>query len=389
MSRPCATRSAGSTATVSSPSRRTVVALALGATIGVCLVLGIVVLAVDLSRRRPRPPACSRASTTPPCPSIWARSRPRRGRLARLPGVRRARGRALSDRGLATIQVTVEADPRTDNRGPDRRRGPRRRDHDGRPGRLGDRGRGGPGAASSIAPTNGRCPPRGPQARVRGWRRLTPCVTRIPELSTDDALLRGGRLLGRRLLGRAGNTALRGLPVPRHRPLGPRHRIGDVHRLRFHGCRPHRSNTAAPRFRNCHFEYTRMWTAHSATRASSDRSSGTPASVRSPSRSRLHARLPRRDRPARRRPVGLQTAGGDRQSGPAHGDPARGRPPRPPARATSVSTTADLEGAASIPRCGRRRSSRCPHRMNQAVSYAAAPRTARRRLTEPAGTNSG
>ncbi len=34
--------------------------------------------------------------------------------LARLPGVRRARGRALSDRGLATIQVTVEADPRTD-----------------------------------------------------------------------------------------------------------------------------------------------------------------------------------------------------------------------------------------------------------------------------------
>lgn len=88
---------------------------ALGATIGVCLVLGIVVLAVDLSRRRAAPTGMLETATdTPVSIDLGPIATGVAAELARLPGVRRARGRALSDRGLATIQVTVEADPRTD-----------------------------------------------------------------------------------------------------------------------------------------------------------------------------------------------------------------------------------------------------------------------------------
>ncbi|NKR98223.1 hypothetical protein GS473_16080 [Rhodococcus hoagii] len=88
---------------------------ALGATIGVCLVLGIVVLAVDLSRRRAAPTGMLESVTdTPVSIDLGPIATGVAAELARLTGVRRARGRALSDRGLATIQVTVEADPRTD-----------------------------------------------------------------------------------------------------------------------------------------------------------------------------------------------------------------------------------------------------------------------------------
>jgi len=88
---------------------------ALGATVGVCLVLGIVVLVVDLSRRRAAPTGMLATVTdTPVSIDLAPIATGVAAELARHTGVRRARGRALSDRGLATIQITVEADPRTD-----------------------------------------------------------------------------------------------------------------------------------------------------------------------------------------------------------------------------------------------------------------------------------
>lgn len=88
---------------------------ALGATIGVCLVLGVVVLVVDLSRRRAAPTGMLEASTdTAVSIDLGPIAQGVAAEMSRLPGVRRARGRALSDRGLATVQVTLEADPHTD-----------------------------------------------------------------------------------------------------------------------------------------------------------------------------------------------------------------------------------------------------------------------------------
>ncbi|PTR31365.1 hypothetical protein C8K36_101396 [Rhodococcus sp. OK519] len=88
---------------------------ALGATIGVCVVLGVVVLAVDLSRRRTAPTGMLEASTdTAVSIDLGPIAQGVAAEMSRLPGVRRARGRALSDRGLATVQVTLDADPHTD-----------------------------------------------------------------------------------------------------------------------------------------------------------------------------------------------------------------------------------------------------------------------------------
>lgn len=88
---------------------------ALGATFGICLVLGLVVLVVDLSRRRAAPTGMLESATdTPVSIDLGPIATGVAAELDRQPGVRRARGRALSDRGLATIQITVEADPRTD-----------------------------------------------------------------------------------------------------------------------------------------------------------------------------------------------------------------------------------------------------------------------------------
>lgn len=88
---------------------------ALGATIGVCLVLGVVVLLVDLSRRRAAPTGMLETATdTPVSIDLGPIATGVAAELARQPGVRRARGRALADRGLATIQITVDADPHTD-----------------------------------------------------------------------------------------------------------------------------------------------------------------------------------------------------------------------------------------------------------------------------------
>ncbi|MGF7119757.1 hypothetical protein AB4Z09_03775 [Rhodococcus sp. TAF43] len=88
---------------------------ALAVTIGVSLVLAVVVLAVDLTRRRASPSQFLESRTdTPVSIDLGPIANGVATELAQLPGVRRARGRALSDRGLATIQVTVEADPHSD-----------------------------------------------------------------------------------------------------------------------------------------------------------------------------------------------------------------------------------------------------------------------------------
>lgn len=88
---------------------------ALGATIAVGLVLGIVVLAVDLTRRRAAPSTLLETSTdTPVAIDLGPIATGVAAELAQLPGVRRARGRAVSDRGLATVQITLDADPHSD-----------------------------------------------------------------------------------------------------------------------------------------------------------------------------------------------------------------------------------------------------------------------------------
>ncbi|WP_433606700.1 hypothetical protein [Prescottella agglutinans] len=88
---------------------------ALGAAVAVSVVLGIVVLAVDLTRRRAAPSTMLETSTdTPVAIDLGPIAAGVAVELAQLPGVRRARGRAVSDRGLATVQITLDADPHSD-----------------------------------------------------------------------------------------------------------------------------------------------------------------------------------------------------------------------------------------------------------------------------------
>lgn len=88
---------------------------ALGATITVCALLAVVVLAVDLVRRRAAPSTMLETATdTAVAIDLGPVAGGVAAELERLPSVRRARGRAVSDRGLATIQVTLDADPHGD-----------------------------------------------------------------------------------------------------------------------------------------------------------------------------------------------------------------------------------------------------------------------------------
>ncbi|WP_235871201.1 hypothetical protein [Rhodococcus spongiicola] len=88
---------------------------ALAATIAVCFVLGTVVLVVDLRGRRAAPSTLlETATTTAVAIDLGPVAAGVAAELGRLPGVRRARGRAISDRGLATIQVILDADPHSD-----------------------------------------------------------------------------------------------------------------------------------------------------------------------------------------------------------------------------------------------------------------------------------
>ncbi|RVW01090.1 Asp23/Gls24 family envelope stress response protein [Rhodococcus xishaensis] len=88
---------------------------ALGATIAACFVLGTVVLLVDLVRRRAAPSTLHETTTgTAVAIDLGPIATGVAAELGRLPGVRQARGRAFSDRGLATIQVTLDADPHSD-----------------------------------------------------------------------------------------------------------------------------------------------------------------------------------------------------------------------------------------------------------------------------------
>ncbi|WP_430333807.1 hypothetical protein [Rhodococcus sp. ACT016] len=88
---------------------------ALAGTIAVGVILGVVVLVVDLARRRAAPSTMLETSTdTAVAIDLGPIADGVAVELARLPGVRRARGRAVSDRGLDTIQVTLDADPHCD-----------------------------------------------------------------------------------------------------------------------------------------------------------------------------------------------------------------------------------------------------------------------------------
>ncbi|WP_137724937.1 hypothetical protein [Prescottella subtropica] len=88
---------------------------ALGATLAACLVLGVVVLAVDLTRRRTAAGTMLETSTdTPVAIDLGPIATGVATELAALPGVRRARGRAVSDRGLPTLQIVLDADPHAD-----------------------------------------------------------------------------------------------------------------------------------------------------------------------------------------------------------------------------------------------------------------------------------
>ncbi|QBJ95630.1 hypothetical protein ERC79_06325 [Rhodococcus sp. ABRD24] len=83
---------------------------ALGTTLAASLILGILVLAVDLTRRRAAPSQLLESATgTPVSIDLGPVATSVAAELATLPGVHRARGRAVSDRGLATISVTLDA----------------------------------------------------------------------------------------------------------------------------------------------------------------------------------------------------------------------------------------------------------------------------------------
>ena len=88
---------------------------ALGAAIAVGVILAVVVLVVDLARRRAAPSTMLETFTdTAVAIDLGPIADGVAVELGRLPGVRRARGRAVSDRGLDTIQVTLDADPHCD-----------------------------------------------------------------------------------------------------------------------------------------------------------------------------------------------------------------------------------------------------------------------------------
>lgn len=88
---------------------------ALVTTIAVAFTLGILVLAVDLARRRAAPSMMLETATdTAVAVDLGPVASGVAAELRRFPGVRRTRGRAVSDRGLATVQVVVDADPQCD-----------------------------------------------------------------------------------------------------------------------------------------------------------------------------------------------------------------------------------------------------------------------------------
>lgn len=71
-------------------------------------VVGILLLVGNLSPRRTRTVQISRTESSSVRVDLGAAARGVAGELARFPGVRRSRGSAIDDRGVATIAVTVD-----------------------------------------------------------------------------------------------------------------------------------------------------------------------------------------------------------------------------------------------------------------------------------------
>ncbi|MFC0448637.1 hypothetical protein [Rhodococcus jostii] len=88
---------------------------ALAATVLVGLVFGIVLLALDLTRRRTSPVAVpDRESGTFVTVDLGSLANGVAIELAEYPGVRQTRARAVIERGLPTLSIVVTADPTLD-----------------------------------------------------------------------------------------------------------------------------------------------------------------------------------------------------------------------------------------------------------------------------------
>ncbi|RZK94453.1 MAG: hypothetical protein EOP30_07770 [Rhodococcus sp. (in: high G+C Gram-positive bacteria)] len=88
---------------------------ALAATMLVGLVFGIVLLALDLTRRRTSPVAVpDRESGTFVTVDLGSLANGVASELAEYPGVRQTRARAVIERGLPTLSIVVTADPTLD-----------------------------------------------------------------------------------------------------------------------------------------------------------------------------------------------------------------------------------------------------------------------------------
>ncbi|MFE5703775.1 hypothetical protein [Rhodococcus koreensis] len=88
---------------------------ALAATVVVGLVFGIVVLALDLTRRRTSAVAVpDRESGTYVTVDLGSLANGVASELAQYPGVRQTRARAVVERGLPTLSIVVTADPTLD-----------------------------------------------------------------------------------------------------------------------------------------------------------------------------------------------------------------------------------------------------------------------------------
>ena len=88
---------------------------ALAATVVVGLVFGIVLLALDLTRRRTSPVAVpDRESGTFVTVDLGSLANGVASELAQYPGVRQTRARAVIERGLPTLSIVVTADPTLD-----------------------------------------------------------------------------------------------------------------------------------------------------------------------------------------------------------------------------------------------------------------------------------